>query len=207
VYCQQKKVLTSKELANNIRLGYVTLYYEKTGLTWFNRIFPSSNGRRKTSVPFREVKQKPKGNSPSNPVGPVQMFHKFYPKVKTPLYLIKHYAMQTYGGVKVYLHHSWPRHWIEMSVQIRALPTVLPGKMPPVLIGWGWVGLRAVMDAVEGGKNVTVGNTTRVVQLAAGRYTDWAIPYQNRKYYTCYVQVLGDSQKFVSIIITITITM
>jgi hypothetical protein len=35
-------------------------------------------------------------------------------KVKLSLCLIKHLAMKTYGGLEIQLHHSWPRHLIEV---------------------------------------------------------------------------------------------
>jgi hypothetical protein len=39
------------------------------------------------------------------------------------------------GGVKVYLYHSWPRHWLEVSGQLHGPVTLLPKKEPPVPIG------------------------------------------------------------------------
>jgi hypothetical protein len=41
-------------------------------------------------------------------------------KVKLSLRLIKHHVMKTYRGVGVYLHHSRPRHLMEVSGQLHA---------------------------------------------------------------------------------------
>jgi hypothetical protein len=37
--------------------------------------------------------------------------------------------MKAYGGVDVYIHVSWPRHYLEISGQPQA-----PGKEPPLPI-------------------------------------------------------------------------
>jgi hypothetical protein len=42
--------------------------------------------------------------------------------------------MNTYGGVEVWRHHSWPRHEMEVSGQLHALAALLPGKERPVPI-------------------------------------------------------------------------
>jgi hypothetical protein len=47
------------------------------------------------------------------------------------LCLIKHYAMKTYGGLEVSLHHSWTRHLMEMSGQLH-VPAPLPQGRAPV---------------------------------------------------------------------------
>jgi hypothetical protein len=49
-------------------------------------------------------------------------------KVKLFLYLIKHHTPKTYGGVKVWLHHSWPRRYMRMSGQLHTRPPYSRGK-------------------------------------------------------------------------------
>jgi hypothetical protein len=48
--------------------------------------------------------------------------------------------MKTYGEVGVQLHHSWPRHWMEMSGQLYAPAASPPRKgssvLQPVLTLW-----------------------------------------------------------------------
>jgi hypothetical protein len=39
--------------------------------------------------------------------------------------------MKTCGGVKVWLQHSWPRHYMEVSGQLHSSAALLPGKEPP----------------------------------------------------------------------------
>jgi hypothetical protein len=36
--------------------------------------------------------------------------------------------MKNYGVVDVYTHVSWPRHYLEVSGQLHATATLLPGK-------------------------------------------------------------------------------
>jgi hypothetical protein len=58
-------------------------------------------------------------------------------KVKLSLCLtIKHHANTTYRGVEVLLHHSSPRHYIEMSGQLHALAALPPERTP----GTHWIG-------------------------------------------------------------------
>jgi hypothetical protein len=40
--------------------------------------------------------------------------------------------MKTYGGVDAQLHHSRPRHWMEVSDQLRALVAFTPGEVTDV---------------------------------------------------------------------------
>jgi hypothetical protein len=56
-------------------------------------------------------------------------------RVKLSMYLIKHSAKKTYRGVEVQLHHSWPRHKMEVSGQLHAPTALPPSKSPPVPIG------------------------------------------------------------------------
>jgi hypothetical protein len=42
--------------------------------------------------------------------------------------------MKTYKRVDVEPHHSWPRHWIDLSGQLQAAAALPPGKEPPVSI-------------------------------------------------------------------------
>jgi hypothetical protein len=58
--------------------------------------------------------------------------------------------MKTYGGVEVQLHHSWPRHYMDVSGQLHTAAALPPGKELPD-IHWigGWVDPRAGLDAVK----------------------------------------------------------
>jgi hypothetical protein len=40
--------------------------------------------------------------------------------------------MKTHRGVKVQVHHSWPRHYMEVSGQLHVPAALLPGKHAPV---------------------------------------------------------------------------
>jgi hypothetical protein len=42
--------------------------------------------------------------------------------------LINRHAMKAYGGVEVQLHHSWRRHWMEVTGQLDARPLYPRGK-------------------------------------------------------------------------------
>jgi hypothetical protein len=54
--------------------------------------------------------------------------------------VVNHHAMKTYGGVKVYLQHSWRRHLMEWS----ASPT--GGSAPGTVRIGGWIGPRADLE-------------------------------------------------------------
>jgi hypothetical protein len=71
-------------------------------------------------------------------------------KVKFSLCLTKHHAMKIYWEWRDSSTHSLPQHWMEVSGQLHAPATLLPGKEPPGThwIG-GWVGPRAGLDMVE----------------------------------------------------------
>jgi hypothetical protein len=80
--------------------------------------------------------------------------------------------------MEVQLHHSWPRHYMEVSSQLHASDAFPPGKEPPCT---HWidirVGSRAGLDTVEKGEFLaSAGNGTPAVQAVARRYIDWAIP-------------------------------
>jgi hypothetical protein len=53
-------------------------------------------------------------------------------KVKLFLYLIKHYALKTYGGVEVYILPPFltSTHVMEVSSQLHAAPVLPAGKQP-----------------------------------------------------------------------------
>jgi hypothetical protein len=58
--------------------------------------------------------------------------------------------MKTYGGVEVWLHHSWLRHSMEASGQLHASAALPSGERYPGT-HWtgGWVGPTAGLDTVE----------------------------------------------------------
>jgi hypothetical protein len=97
-------------------------------------------------------------------------------------FLIEHHSMKAYwgsgGGIAPRI--LWRRHLMEVSAQLHAPAALPPGKRAPGthLIG-GWVGPRAVLDAVVKRKIPSPhreSNTrTQIVQPVAQRYTDWAI--------------------------------
>jgi hypothetical protein len=55
------------------------------------------------------------------------------------------FISQFYGGVKIQLHHSWPRHETDVSDHLHA-SAALPQGANWI---WYWVSARACMDAVE----------------------------------------------------------
>jgi hypothetical protein len=55
--------------------------------------------------------------------------------------------MQTYVGVQVQLHPSWPRQQMEVSGHLHAPVALLPGKEPLYILDRSWVGPRAGLDA------------------------------------------------------------
>jgi hypothetical protein len=56
--------------------------------------------------------------------------------------------METYGEVEMHLHHSWPRHKMEMRGQLHAPDALTPGKSPPVPIGCNCI-VTVAYDAVR----------------------------------------------------------
>jgi hypothetical protein len=60
--------------------------------------------------------------------------------IKLSLCLIKQHAMKTSVRVEINLHHSWPRHWMEVIGQLHAPAAVPQGKLRAVPIGQeaGW---------------------------------------------------------------------
>jgi hypothetical protein len=89
--------------------------------------------------------------------------------------------MKTYGGVDVLFQILLTSALAGGERQLHTPAALHPGKQPPCthLIG-GWVGPRAGMDNVEKRKFLTPQGTQNsdpsVVQPAASRYTDYAIP-------------------------------
>jgi hypothetical protein len=43
--------------------------------------------------------------------------------------------MKTYGGVELYIHHSWLAQWMEVIDKLHAPGALLPRKSYPVPIG------------------------------------------------------------------------
>jgi hypothetical protein len=82
--------------------------------------------------------------------------------------------MKTYRGVKVYLHHSWPWHWMEVSNQLHEAAALPPEKEPSVPNKYeaGWApGQVCALQKWEKFL-ASAGNRTPVVQPVACRYTD-----------------------------------
>jgi hypothetical protein len=52
----------------------------------------------------------------------------FFPRGQIKLNLIKQYAMMTFGGMEVYLQHSWPQRQREKSDQFPTTAVLLPEK-------------------------------------------------------------------------------
>jgi hypothetical protein len=101
-------------------------------------------------------------------------------KVKLSLCLTKHHAMKTYWGVEVYLHE-----FLAPALDGGEWSASLPGLLTPRerapgshWIG-GWVGPRAVLDAVVKRKIPSPRRESNsrnpIVQPVAQRYTDCAI--------------------------------
>jgi hypothetical protein len=64
-------------------------------------------------------------------VGDLALLCKPGKNVNFPIYVIKRYAMKTYGGMEIWLHHSLLVHYLEVSGQLHAsaaLPPVFNGK-------------------------------------------------------------------------------
>jgi hypothetical protein len=101
-------------------------------------------------------------------------------KVKLSLCLNKHHAMKAYWEVEVYLHS-----FFELGTRWRWVVNFTPRLLYPRGRGpgthWigGWVGPRAVLDAVVKRKIPSPRREsnprTPIVQPVAQRYTDWAL--------------------------------
>jgi hypothetical protein len=80
------------------------------------------------------------------------------------------------GGVKIKLHHSWPRHWVEVSGQLHAPAALSTWQKPPVLIRQeaGWAP-QPIWTLWRREKSCTAEKRTQVIQPVARRCTDWAI--------------------------------
>lgn len=89
---------------------------------------------------------------------------------------MKHHATKTYGAVRVWLHHSWSGHLLEVSGQLQAPSGLPPGNEPPVPAGWGWVNPRTDLEAMDRGKSlVPARKQTQALQPVAHRYADLAV--------------------------------
>jgi hypothetical protein len=99
-------------------------------------------------------------------------------KVKLSLSIASN-AMRTCRIVKVYLHHSWPRHWMKVNGRLHARAALPRKKSTSTQSIGGWVDPRAGLDVVMKGKIFLLpGILTPFIQPVACRYTDWAIPAQ-----------------------------
>jgi hypothetical protein len=88
--------------------------------------------------------------------------------------------MKTCGGAEVQLHHSWPRHQMEVGGRLHAPVDLPPGKSPrppPVIRLGAPPPPRARLEAVEMTKiPVRARNWTPAVKQVARRHTDRAVP-------------------------------
>jgi hypothetical protein len=76
-------------------------------------------------------------------------------KVQLSLCLIKHHATKTYGGMA----QPFLTSALDKSGQLHVPAAIYPAKESLVPIGWGWVGPRAGLHALEWNKSLTpVGN-------------------------------------------------
>jgi hypothetical protein len=100
--------------------------------------------------------------------------------------LTKHRAMKTYWGVEVYSTHSLTSA-LDGGEWLASHPgSFIPREIAPGTYGiGGWVGPRAVLDAVVKRKipspSRELNPRTTIVQPVAQRYTDWAITAVARK--------------------------
>jgi hypothetical protein len=83
--------------------------------------------------------------------------------------------------------HSWPRHYMEVSGQVHGPAALPPGNAPGTHWIGGWVGPRAILDAVVKRKipnpRRESNPTTPIIQPVAQRYTDWAITALHTRVY------------------------
>jgi hypothetical protein len=77
--------------------------------------------------------------------------------------------------VKIYLHHSWPQNYMEVSRQLHVPGALSPGKIPQI-----WQEARWVPESVwklwsTEKSHALAGNRTPAFHPVARRYTDWPI--------------------------------